>query len=408
MNKKDIPRLEGTQRMRLESGETDEFSFDFWDDIDEQFSKFNKSARRAKARRIGRAMRVPAVLFVCVCILVACVIFLIPRGTPSEPPITDTATETESDTHLTTVPESTENSDQTSAESPSEETTGQESETETDTDAAVPSGLYDFDYSSVPEGSAAIIPADLSLISFGENYITNSTGYAPNIKELLYAELGGDGLESLSASEAPLVLIIHTHGTESYMPEGAKFYADSDEIARSKDKTQNMIAVGREFVAVLEASGIPTLHCEIMHDEESYRESYSRAADTIKKYLDEYPSIKYVFDIHRDSLMRSSGELISAVTSINGNECAQIMPVVGSGFEGWENNMVFALQLRSKLNTAYTNLCRPACLRSSTYNQDLSAISLILEIGTSGNDLPEAKEAARLTAEIITEMILGQ
>ena len=409
--KKDIPRLDGAQRMRLESGKKDEFGFDFWDDIDEQFRNFNKSARRAKARRIGRAMRVPAVLFVCVCIIVACVIFLIPRGTAAEPPITDTATETESDTQLTTVPESTESSEQTSAESTSEETTGQESDTETDTEAAVPSGLYDFDYSSVPEGSSAIIPADLSLVSFGENYIINSTGYTPNIKELLYAELGGDGLESLSASDAPLVLIIHTHGTESYTEHGATYYTDDGgEFARSHNSKENVVAVGSVLADVLKRAGIPTVHSTVLHDSVQYKDSYTRSAQTIEKYLETYPTIKLVIDVHRDSVINSNGDIIKPITLADGERCAQIKCTVGSSWSGekydtWEKNLSLALKVRKALNDKYTNVCRPVSLEETPYNQNLAPYSMTVEIGASGNSLEEAMCAADILGAALSEII---
>ena len=252
----------------------------------------------------------------------------------------------------------------------------------------------------IPENSFPILPMDMSLLSHGKYYIYNDTDLSPNVSSLASKEL-----KNHYRNDAPLVLVIHTHGTESYMPEGAKYYQDDGEIARSHDTSENMIAVGKEFVRVLEENGIPTLHCTIMHDKESYRESYSRSAESIKKYLQEYPSIKYVFDLHRDSLMRSTGELISAVTSINGESCAQVMPVVGSGFGTWESNMTFALKLRNKLNGEFINLCRPACLRASTYNQNMSAVSVLLEIGTSGNTLSEAKKAAALTAKAISDLI---
>ena len=255
----------------------------------------------------------------------------------------------------------------------------------------------------IPENSFPILPMDMSLLSHGKNYIYNDTDLSPNISYLASKEL-----KNYYRDDAPLVLVIHTHGTESYMPEGAKYYQDNGEIARSQNTSENMIAVGKEFVRVLEENGIPTLHCTIMHDKESYRESYSRSAESIKKYLQEYPTIKYVFDLHRDSLMRSTGELISAVTSINGESCAQVMPVVGSGFGSWESNMTFALKLRGKLNEEFINLCRPACLRASTYNQNMSAVSVLLEIGTSGNTLSEAKKAAALTAQAISELIKNQ
>ena len=249
-----------------------------------------------------------------------------------------------------------------------------------------------------------ILPMDISLISYGSSFIYNDTSLTPNISELSEKKL-----KKYAISDAPLVLVIHTHATESYMPEGSEFYIDDgNELSRSHDVDENMIAVGKEFVRVLTENGIPTLHCTTIHDKDSYRESYSRAAESIAKYLEEYPSIRYVFDLHRDSLLRSTGELISAVSYIGGETCAQIMPVVGSGFSGWEDNMTFALRLRSNLNDSFINLCRPVCLRESNYNQGMSSVSLLIEIGTSGNTLREAKKAAAITAEAIADIIKYQ
>ena len=248
-----------------------------------------------------------------------------------------------------------------------------------------------------------ILPMDMSLLSYGKNFIYNDTSLSPNISELSYK-----AIKKFAVSNLPLVLVIHTHTTESYMPEGADFYIDDgNELARSTNPEENMIAVGKEFTRILIENGIPTLHCTIIHDKDSYRESYSRAAESIAKYLKEYPSIRYVFDIHRDSLMRSSGELISSITSIEGQNHAQIMAVVGGSNANWESNLIFALRLRGELNDKFTNLCRPVCLRESSYNQHMSEISLILEIGTSGNSLSEALAAARLTAEAISKLIKG-
>jgi stage II sporulation protein P len=189
------------------------------------------------------------------------------------------------------------------------------------------------------------------------------------------------------------------------MPEGAAFYTDNGELARSTSTDENMISVGKVFEKAIEDNGIKAIHCTVMHDLESYRDSYSRAAESIEKYLKQYPSIKYVFDLHRDSIIKADGELISAVSTIDGQNHAQIMPVIGTGASDWEENMSFALKLRDLLNGRYTNLCRPICLRESTYNQNMGAVSVLLEIGTSGNTLEEAKRAATLVAEAIVSLI---
>ncbi|MBE6530903.1 MAG: hypothetical protein E7679_02270 [Ruminococcaceae bacterium] len=268
-----------------------------------------------------------------------------------------------------------------------------------------PASIYDFDYSQVPEGETPIIPMDLSLSSEGSAYIYNSTGYSPDLKALLASDLSpSNDTLYISNTKAPLVLIVHTHGTEAYSKDGAISYLDNGgELARSEDTSKNVVAVGAVMAEVLTQNGIPTLHCTIMHDQLQYKDSYSRAEATIKQYLEKYPSIKLVIDLHRDAIIKSSGELVRPVTAVDSKPTAQVMCVVGSDWGGeacpsWQNNLALALKLRDSLNSKYGNLCRPTYLRTSTYNQELAPYSLLLEIGACGNSLEEAKRAAELVA----------
>ncbi len=273
--------------------------------------------------------------------------------------------------------------------------------------------LYEFDRDAVPEGETAILPYDMSLLSLGESYIYNSTSYTPSVTQLLQqGKL--PTLENLGASvlpaDAPVVLIVHTHGTEGYSPEGAVAYDGVSELARSSDITENVVAVGAVMAETLNSLGIKTLHCQVMHDKESYRDSYSRSAATIKQYLAQYPSIKYVIDLHRDSVTNAAGDLLRPVTVVDGRAVAQVMCVVGSDesgadYPGWQENLAFALKFRRELNGKYGNISRPVCLRPSAYNQQYAPVSLLLEVGCSGNYLSEAKEAARLCALTLADMI---
>ena len=276
-----------------------------------------------------------------------------------------------------------------------------------------PEQLYEFDHSAVPEGHTAILPYDMSLLSLGESYIYNSTSYTPAVTQLLQqGKL--PTLENLGASvlpaDAPVVLIVHTHGTEAYSPEGAVAYDGVSELARSSDIAENVVAVGAVMAETLNSLGIKTLHCRVMHDRESYRDSYSRSAATVKQYLKEYPSIKYVIDLHRDSVTNAEGALLRPVTIVDGKAVAQVMCVVGSDeggadYPGWQENLSFALKFRRTLNGEYQNISRPVCLRPSAYNQQYAPVSMLLEVGCSGNYLSEAKEAARLCAITLADMI---
>ncbi len=280
------------------------------------------------------------------------------------------------------------------------------------TDAGITTGgLYDFDYSKVPEGYTPIIPMDLSLVYYGSEYINNSTGYSPDVAALIKKKLKDDNsYELLAATNEPKVLIIHTHGTEAYSKDGAIYCDDSGAYARSTDIEQNVVAVGRTVARILNENGVSTLHCTVMHDSLQYKDSYARAEETIKRYMEEFPSIRLVIDIHRDSIIKSSGEIVRPVAELDGEAAAQLMCVVGSDWAGdthpeWENNLSLALKLRKTLNGECPNICRPVYLKPNTYNQELAPYSLLVEVGAEGNSLIEAQRSAKLLAEALVTLL---
>lgn len=273
--------------------------------------------------------------------------------------------------------------------------------------------IYDFDISLVPDGHIPIVPMDLSLSQYGSCYINNSTGYTPNVSELLSKKLEdflGSGVNLLTENKMPKVLIVHTHGTESYSPEGAISCPEENVGMRSSDITQNVVGLGKIIADTLNSAGIPTAHCTVMHDSIQYKDSYARAEEAIRAYIKKYPSIELVIDIHRDAIMRSSGEIIRPVAQHEDEVLSQAMILVGSDWNGqacpgWENNLSLALKLRSLLNSKCYNLCRPVNLKGNTYNQELAKYSLLIEIGASGNSLAEAQRSAEFIAECLVELI---
>ncbi len=272
--------------------------------------------------------------------------------------------------------------------------------------------LYSFDYGAVPKGELPILPKDLSLSSYGAGYIQNFTGFSPDTEALLYGELRSEpSIEYLSKSDKPSVLILHTHGTEAYSPDGAISYVEGKESLRSENLEENVVSVGKVLADALEAKGISTIHCTVLHDRVQYKDSYARAEETIRAYLAEYPSIQLVIDLHRDAVIKSTGEMIRPVTlNEDGEATAQVMCVVGSSWNGqeneqWQRNLALALKLRAALNGTTKNLCRPPYLRGATYNQELAPYSLLIEIGACGNSLAEAKRAAVLIADALVDLI---
>ncbi len=247
-----------------------------------------------------------------------------------------------------------------------------------------------------PEAVISFSKEDISLIR-----LRNSTEYDPDLEKLLLQPLRWD----LTGAE-PTVLIIHTHTTESYTGDYT-----SVESYRSLDAQRNMIAIGDEVARVLEMGGITVVHARTIHDYPDYNGSYAAARQTIQQYLEQYPSIVLVLDLHRDAASGDAGQLVTAAT-VGGQKSAQLMLVMGShtataSHKNWEENLALGLKLSVVLEQEYPGITRPMLLRAKRYNLDLSTGSLLVEVGAAGNTLEEALIAANALAQGILTLKNG-
>ena len=235
-------------------------------------------------------------------------------------------------------------------------------------------------------------------------YVYNHTDYEVDLSALTLPELG---LEQ--GSDQPQILIIHTHTTEAYAQSGTDVYTATGD-ARTVDDAYNMIRIGEEVAAVLEEAGWSVVHDTEWYDYPAYSGAYGRSGASVERWLEEYPSIRVVLDLHRDALTASDGTVYKTVTEVDGEKTAQIMLVVGSDAGGlshpnWRQNLALAAAVQSGLNEDYPTLARPITLRSSRFNQQLSPGALLVEIGSHGNTLQEALAAARLFAASLAETL---
>lgn len=212
-------------------------------------------------------------------------------------------------------------------------------------------------------------------------------------------------------SSEPQVLIMHTHTTETYELEEKDWY-DPNFTCRSTDLAVNMAAVGEEIAAQLNAAGIVTLHDTSLHDYPSYNGSYERSNETVRAYLEQYPSIKVVLDVHRDAIEPASGQRVSAVADIDGQTSAQVMIICGADNGGnlpnFQQNLAFAAAWENAMESRYPGLTRPVLFDYRYYNQDLTTGSLLIEIGSHGNTLEQAKYSGRLVGQALAALFGGQ
>ena len=210
-------------------------------------------------------------------------------------------------------------------------------------------------------------------------------------------------------SDAPTVLILHTHGSESY--EKQADYAETSPY-RTLDTRYNMVSVGDRVAELLETGGVHVIHDRTVHDYPSYNDAYDHARSAIERYLAENPEIVLVLDLHRDASEDASGNQTSYGVTINGASTANLMLVMGSDtgslpYPNWEQNLALAVKLQAQLEQTYPGLCRPVKVVDSRYNQDLCPGGLLVEVGTAGNTHEEALRAAEFLAEGILALAHG-
>lgn len=260
----------------------------------------------------------------------------------------------------------------------------------------------------IPEENRAPIRAvDLSpdKSHSGAVILGNQTSYSVDIAESLATppsiDISGSG---------PKVLVIHTHATEAYAPNGAAFY-DITASDRNQNIRENVVSVGTTLCHTLEEKGIEVLHDTELHDYPSFNGSYAHALSAIESYLAEYPGIQVILDIHRDSIIYDDNTKAKPLTQINGKNAAQLMFVVGTDEKGlyhpnWRENIKSAIHFQNAINQRYPTLMRHINLRQERFNGHTGKASMIIEVGSSGNSLAEATYAIQLAGECIADFLL--
>ena len=265
------------------------------------------------------------------------------------------------------------------------------------------------------ENTAAVVQQTYREGSSSQ-YLALDSGWVRNL-----SGLGTEEILSLSRQELPFdielnsdqpqVLIYHTHATESYLPTLRGWYG-LNESFRSDQNEENMVAVGEVLTQTLEQAGIKVIHDTTQHDNPSYTGAYDRSRETMRKYLEQYPSIKVTLDVHRDAITRDDNTVIAPTATVEGQQVAQVMIIScadGDRIPNFRQNFTFAAGLQQQAAQLYPDLMRPILFdQNRFYNQDLTTGSLLLEFGSHGNTLAQAKRSAVLVGNSLVALWTGE
>lgn len=190
----------------------------------------------------------------------------------------------------------------------------------------------------------------------------------------------------------PVVLIYHTHATESYQPVSAGNFHSVEEAGTVRE-------VGEVLTQALQAKGIQVIHDKTLHDSPSYSESYTRSLETMTKLLAQYPSAKIIIDLHRDAASYNGNK--SKTLVIDGKTAADFSLVIGTKNANASQLTVFAEYINHTANQLYPDFGGKIITKPYKFNEYLSDYYLLLEIGNNENTIEQAKVTGTYFADVL-------
>lgn len=209
----------------------------------------------------------------------------------------------------------------------------------------------------------------------------------PGAPELALLRRGAPRAARAAAGSQPFdVAIYYTHSDEAYIP------SDGTESARDKG---SIYYVGDRFAQALQQEGLRVANSPANHNPHDHG-AYARSRRTAAGLLaDAEPAA--LFDIHRNAAPAKEYRF--------GEGLSRVMIVIGRSNPAHEANLAFARLIKSEADQRYPGLVRGIFLGIGTYNQDLSARSLILEMGSQHVAREEAAAGAALLAGAVAPVL---
>lgn len=241
---------------------------------------------------------------------------------------------------------------------------------------------------------ALVVPRSNNVIKETETTGAVNDGEGKTVKES--KEDKTKKTPEITLTTDPLVIIYHTHSSESYMPFKESNYHRVEEEGTVRD-------VGNVLETELKKKGINVIHDKTIHDRPSYNESYSRSLETIQTLRNKHPSAIYIIDLHRDAA--AAGATEGKYIEINGKRVAKFSMVVGRSNENYENLYDFAKKVSAKAASMYNGFGGSIIEKDYNYNEFVSDRAVLLEVGNNKNTIEEARECGKYFANVLSEII---
>ena len=199
----------------------------------------------------------------------------------------------------------------------------------------------------------------------------------------------------------PIIYLYNTHQGEEYTKEKLAEYNVIPTVMlasyRLREKLNqlglNTIVETNQMSDILRINGW------------NYSASYKASRILLENAQEQFPTLKYYFDVHRDAISYEA----SKVTYQN-KDYARVLFVIGIEHDTWQENYQLAEKICNKLDSKIPGITRGITKKggkgvNGIYNQDFSSKTLLFEIGGQYNKIEEVNNTIIVLAQVLKEII---
>ena len=207
--------------------------------------------------------------------------------------------------------------------------------------------------------------------------------------------------EDVLSSDKPTIYLYNSHDTEEYKPSSFAEYSVMPTVKLSdyilKEKLED-----NGFCVLIEEQSISSIRSSLGLN---YAGSYTASRVLMEQAKENYPSLIYFIDLHRDSLSHDKTTL-----TYNDKNYAKVMFLVGLENPTYDGNLDFSTMISESINSKVPELSKGIYKKegvgvNGVYNQDFSNRTILIEIGGPENTIDEVYETLLVLSEVLTEVI---
>ena len=192
----------------------------------------------------------------------------------------------------------------------------------------------------------------------------------------------------------PIVYLYNTHTNEKYI--------DYDVISAASYLKDNLIKKG--INSILEDKSVQVF---LDSNNLKYYRSYDGSKTYIKEATQKYSTLRYFFDIHRDSVNKSKSTL-----EYNNKRYAKVLFLIGLENSNYKLNLENTNKLNNIIESKVSGISKGIYEKkgkgvNGVYNQDISPNLFLIEVGGEENTKEEVLNTLNVIYESIYEYIKG-